>query len=165
MTFEQLIRQDLMNAVHAALPAIKLDESDEPETARVLVTDRDFASDEPRRYKLGVTGDPLQMVIAKVLADVTVTAQLELHGSQRDDLEPLFAALLAADSVVWNWRGYSVRVDRRLLATRLVSLPTGVLREVVQVVYTAPYFVTKNLPVVADGSWFDGWEYEVEARS
>jgi hypothetical protein len=165
MTFEQLIRQDLMDAVKASLPAIALDDSGEPETARVLVTERDFADDEPRSYRLGVAGNPPQMTVAKATADVTVTAQLELHGKQRTDLEGLFAALLAADSVVWNWRGYPVRVDRRLLATRLAKVDTGVLREVVQVVYTAPYLETKQLPVIGDESWFDGWDYQVEPLS
>lgn len=164
-TFEQLIRTDLMAVVHAALPAIALDESGEPETARVLVTERDFSDDEPRSYNLAVAGDPPQLTVAKVTADVTVTAQLEIYGKQRGDLENLFAAMLATDSVVWNWCGCQVRVARKLLNTRLSALPTGVLREVVQVTYTAPYFETKQLPVIADESWFDGWDYTVEPLS
>jgi len=161
VTFEELIRQDLMTAAHAALPAIALDESGEPETARVLVSERAFNRERPRSYKLGVAGDPPTMTIVRVTADVEVTAQLELHGKQRSDLEALFAALLAESSVVWSWQGYEVRVDRQLTATRLEKLETGVLRELVLVDYSAPYFDAKQLPVIADASWFDGWNFEV----
>lgn len=169
MTFEQLIRKDLMDAVHAAIPSIALDGSGEPETCRVLITARDFDRDNPRVYRIGhVTsgsGDDATTTFrtAKVLADVRVEASLQVHATTQMDLEALFAALLARrHGVVWNWRGYQVRVEAELVRTRLVAVDPHVVETVV-VTYSAPYFEIESAPVMTDASWFDGWTYQVEA--
>lgn len=169
MTFEQLIRKDLMDAVHAALPSIALDATGEPEVCRVLITARDFDRDNPRRYKIGHitvgSGDGATTThrMARVMADVRVEASLQIHAAAQLDLEALFDALLVRrHGVIWNWRGYQVRVEAELARTRLVAVDPHVVETVV-VVYSAPYFEIESAPVMTDESWFDGWTYQVEA--
>jgi len=161
MIFEQLIRQDLMAAAKAALPALKLDGTSEPAQAQVFLVARDFDRTNPRSYRVGFGGSPLQMTVAKVTADVTVTAELAIGAEAQIDLEPLLAALLDTHSLLWNWRGNEMRVERTLARTRLADAKTA-LRESIYVTYTAPYFKLRDLPVIADASWFDDWHYKVE---
>jgi hypothetical protein len=163
-TFEQIIRKDLMDAVHAAMPALTLDAKGEPDTARVLLVERDFAYDNPRQYRLrGLAEgyDAPHTIVAKVTTDVTVTAMLEIHGVQRADLEALFEALLSATSILANWRGYEVRIGRTLRSTKIGKLDNGVQRELVLVEYTAPYFSVTDVPQIAAASWFDGWKWTI----
>ena len=161
MTFEELIRQDLMNAAKAALPALAQDGEGEPAQAQVFVVARDFDRSNPRQYRVGFGGDPVKMTVAKVTADVKVTAELALHAPEQLALEPLFATLLDAASLVWNWLGNEIRVERELTRTRLADVKTS-LRESVLVTYTAPYLKLRELPVITDETWFDGWQYQVE---
>lgn len=161
MTFEQLIRQHVMAQINQALPGIPLDAKGEPNTARVLIAARDFSYDDLRKYKLGVSGNPLTLQIAKVIGDMTVTAAIELHSKDQMDIEPLLAILLAADSVVWTWRGYEIRVGQSLANTRLADIGPA-LRETIQVRFEAPYIDVTSLPVISDGSFFDGWNYTME---
>lgn len=160
MTFEQLIRQDLMQAVKTAYPALAVDSKDEPKVCRVLITERDFDRSNPRRDHLGAGGDPKSLTLVEIRADATYRATLEFHAEDRPDIEKLLAALLADEDVNWTWMGYPVRVERLLQNTRLAK-GDNALVDRINVDYIAPYFEVKNIPVITDESWFDGWNYDI----
>lgn len=163
-TLHELIRNHLMDLVHQVFPNITLDGSGEPETARVLFPKRTFDHDEPRKYKLGTSGEPMTTKYIHVTADVLIRAELQLHSKDQMDLDMFLEAALQSDSVVWNWRGHSVRVTRNLTDTNLRDLNQFV-RESVYFEFSAPFFKQKNIPVIADESYFDGWEFSIEEAS
>jgi len=160
MTFEQLIRLSLMDAVKAAYPDIAVDDKGEPTVCRVLITARDFDRDDSRKYQIGTGGQPKQLLTLKVTADLKVRAALQFHASQRPDLEALFESLLQNDSLIWTWRGYEIRISRELIQTRLRNVEAAI-KESIELDFEAPYFDPRNIPLIADASWFDGWQYEV----
>lgn len=165
MTFEQLIRADLMNAVTTHVPAIELDGGGEPKDIQVVTRDREFDHDYSRKIKIHADhapdAPPATMEILEATAMVRVPALLTVNTARDPrDLDALMESLLATDSVVWTWRGRSIRVGRMLLRTRAEDRE-AVMAETLTVNYEAPYFKSKSAPVIPNESWFDGWDFGV----
>lgn len=160
-TFEQLIKADLSALALAKVAGLRV-EGGVAQNVRVFTTARDFDPDYDRICKTEPVGDPPTAQVLRATALVTVEAVLRVITETAPlDIEDLLAELLATDYVVWSWRGLPIRVDRVLRRTRLAQTePT--LTEDITIAYSAPYFVSREVPIIADASYFDAWTYGVE---